>query len=119
MNDVAKIVIWYIGLTILILHWSACITWSFPRLVVYATQRGINHSDAFILQNLDHESKFGFTYLTSLHMGVTHLVGSSFTELKKTSMFDKLIRCIILMSGTAYTVCLIGNSLVINQSTRN
>ncbi|CAD6243807.1 GSCOCG00013149001-RA-CDS, partial [Cotesia congregata] len=63
---------------------------------VYAIQSGLYKMEDTLL-----------IYINSLHMGASNLIGSSFIELQKISPSDKLIRCILLLFGSSYTVYLI------------
>ncbi|XP_011301620.1 potassium/sodium hyperpolarization-activated cyclic nucleotide-gated channel 1-like [Fopius arisanus] len=106
-SSVADIAIWLSLLTTLIVHWSACLTWGFPFVTLYATRRTIEESDAYVIKSGIYGRNSWKIYLAGLHMGMSNLVGSNFMELMETSMSDKFIRCILLLSGTAYLIYLI------------
>lgn len=119
MSSVGSIIVWYTLLSILIFHWSACLTWSFPFVALYATRTRVNNSEAYIFKSGTYQESFSYVYLISLHMGVSNLVGSSLIELKDTFMYDKLIRCVILLFGTGYTIYVIGNFLLKKNKKKN
>ncbi|XP_057322732.1 potassium/sodium hyperpolarization-activated cyclic nucleotide-gated channel 1-like isoform X2 [Microplitis mediator] len=108
-SNVSDISIWLSILTILIFHWSACLTWAFPFIVIHATPlQTIKSSNVYAIQSgLYQNDSTWIIYIISLHMGISNLIGSSFIELQKISPADKLIRCILLLFGSGYTVYLI------------
>lgn len=60
------------------------------------------------MKNKIYHENNGKIYLTSVHMGISNLFGSNFIELRELSYADKLIRCILSLFGSCYTIYLIG-----------
>ncbi|XP_015116609.1 potassium/sodium hyperpolarization-activated cyclic nucleotide-gated channel 1 [Diachasma alloeum] len=106
-SSVTDLTVWLSLLSVFILHWSACLTWGFPFVTLYATREKIEHSDAHVIKSGIYKENAWYIYLFSLHMGLSNIVGSNFMELMDTSMSDKVIRCILLLLGTGYLIYLI------------
>ncbi|XP_063984977.1 potassium/sodium hyperpolarization-activated cyclic nucleotide-gated channel 1-like [Diachasmimorpha longicaudata] len=106
-SSVVDITVWLSLLSVLILHWSACLTWGFPFVTLYATRERIERSDAHVVKNGIYQENSWYIYLFSLHMGLSNLVGSNFMELLDTSTSDKIVRCVLLLLGTGYLIYLI------------
>ncbi|KAK0081625.1 hypothetical protein PV325_011847 [Microctonus aethiopoides] len=107
IGSVTDAVIWLSLLTALIFHWSACLTWGYPFLSIYATRSKFENSDVYAIKSNLYQKDSLQIYIMSLHMGISNLVGSSFIEFRKISHADKWIRCIILLFGTGYMIYLI------------
>ncbi|XP_034951534.1 potassium/sodium hyperpolarization-activated cyclic nucleotide-gated channel 1-like [Chelonus insularis] len=106
-TSVTDITIWLSLLTILIFHWSACLSWAFPFIVLHATRTKIEYSDVYAVHSQLYKDNSLQIYIISLHMGISNLIGSNFIEFREISFSDKFIRCLLLLLGSGYTIYLI------------
>ncbi|KAL6424177.1 hypothetical protein ACFW04_009795 [Cataglyphis niger] len=107
ISQTQELTIWLIILTLLIFHWSSCISYVFPYIIMHIKGTPMKDSDAYyIVRKLYNKTNWKI-YLTFVHIGVSNLIGSSFLEFDSFGICDKVIRYILLLLGKGYTIYLI------------
>ncbi|KAG7210415.1 hypothetical protein KM043_011947 [Ampulex compressa] len=82
--------IWLIILTLLIFHWSGCLTHVFPHIVMHIRRKTIEESRAYQYATELYKEPSWKIYLVSLHIGASNLIGSSFIEFDALGILDKI-----------------------------
>ncbi|XP_072763638.1 potassium/sodium hyperpolarization-activated cyclic nucleotide-gated channel 1-like [Anoplolepis gracilipes] len=115
-SETQKTTIWLIILTLLIFHWSSCISYVFPYIVMHIQERPMKNSDTYYsITELYNEPNWR-VYLIFVHIGVSNLIGSGFMEFDNFGIYDKVIRCTLLLLGKGYTIYLIVTILELLES---
>ncbi|KAL0127600.1 hypothetical protein PUN28_003115 [Cardiocondyla obscurior] len=107
ISQTQHIIIWLVILTLLIFHWSSCLSYIVPYIVTYLQGKPIEDSDAYYISTKLYNSLDWEIYLIFLHIGVSNLIGSNFKEFESFGTSDKAIRCILLLLGKSYIIYLI------------
>ncbi|XP_011701361.1 PREDICTED: potassium/sodium hyperpolarization-activated cyclic nucleotide-gated channel 1-like isoform X2 [Wasmannia auropunctata] len=110
------ITIWLIILTLLIVHWSSCISYVFPYIVMHMQEKTMESSDAYYISTKVYDRSDWEVYLVFLHIGVSNLIGSNFVEFESFGNLDTIIRCILLLLGKGYIIYLIVTVLQLLES---
>ncbi|XP_020281977.1 potassium/sodium hyperpolarization-activated cyclic nucleotide-gated channel 1-like isoform X2 [Pseudomyrmex gracilis] len=106
--------IWLFILTLLIFHWSSCISYVFPFMVRHVEKQSMIDFHYYATQ-LEDVSDWKI-YVTFVHVGVSNLIGSTFTEFEHFGLLDKIIRCILLFIGKGCAIYLIVTILDLLES---
>ncbi|XP_011859853.1 PREDICTED: potassium/sodium hyperpolarization-activated cyclic nucleotide-gated channel 1-like [Vollenhovia emeryi] len=116
ISQVQHITIWLIILTLLIFHWSSCITYIFPYIIMHVQEKTMESSDAYYFSTKLHDKSDWEEYLVFVHIGVSNLIGSNFMEFNQFGTLDTVIRCILLLLGKGYIIYLIVTILQLLES---
>ncbi|XP_067213505.1 potassium/sodium hyperpolarization-activated cyclic nucleotide-gated channel 2-like isoform X2 [Linepithema humile] len=108
--------IWFVILTLLIFHWSSCVSYVFPYIVLHIQGEPIESSNAYYRSMNFYDEPDWKVYLIFLHIGVSNLIGSNFVEFKNFGILDTAIRCILLLLGKGYMIYLIVTILQLLES---
>ncbi|KAH0953186.1 hypothetical protein HN011_008267 [Eciton burchellii] len=109
-----RTIIWLIILTLLIFHWSSCLTYVFPYIILHI--KGETVKDIFYITAEIYNKPPWKVYIIYTHIGVSNLISSNFMEFDKFGFYDKSIRTILLLLGKIYTIYLIVTILKILES---
>ncbi|XP_036142943.1 potassium/sodium hyperpolarization-activated cyclic nucleotide-gated channel 1-like [Monomorium pharaonis] len=118
ISQVQHLIIWLIILTLLIFHWSSCVSYVFPYIVMHIQRKTIKvyNSDVYCILTKLHDKSDWKVYLIFLHIGVSNLIGSNFVEFKNFGILDTIIRYILLFLGKSYMIYLIVTFLRLLES---
>ncbi|XP_018047447.1 PREDICTED: potassium/sodium hyperpolarization-activated cyclic nucleotide-gated channel 2-like [Atta colombica] len=109
-------IIWFIILTLLIFHWSSCISYVFPYIVMHVQGKTLENSDATYISIKLHNISDWEVYLMFVHIGISNFIGSNFIEFKDFGILDIIIRSILLLLGKGYIIYLIVTMLQLLES---
>ncbi|KAG5314822.1 HCN1 protein, partial [Acromyrmex insinuator] len=82
ISQAQHITIWFIILTLLIFHWSSCISYVFPYIVMHIQGKTLENSDANYISTKLHNMSDWEVYLVFMHIGMSNFIGSNFIEFK-------------------------------------
>ncbi|XP_029676096.1 potassium/sodium hyperpolarization-activated cyclic nucleotide-gated channel 1-like [Formica exsecta] len=116
ISQTQETTIWLIILTLLIFHWSSCISYVFPYIVMHIQGAPMKDSDAYYIVRELYNKPNWKVYLIFVHIGVSNLIGSSFLEFDGFGICDKVIRCTLVLLGKGYTIYLIVTILQLLES---
>ncbi|KAL6254947.1 hypothetical protein P5V15_014289 [Pogonomyrmex californicus] len=105
--QIQQTTIWLIILTILIFHWSSCISYVFPYIVMHIQGKTIEDSNIYYISTKLYDKPDWEVYLVFIHIGVSNLIGSNFIEFESFNILDTIIRYILLLLGKGYMIYLI------------
>ncbi|XP_015174877.1 PREDICTED: potassium/sodium hyperpolarization-activated cyclic nucleotide-gated channel 1-like [Polistes dominula] len=103
-----KIIIWLIIQTLLIFHWSSCLSYLFPYIVMHIIGDSMENSGTYLMHTGLYKQSDWIIYLESLHIGLSNLIGFNFVEFQSFGTLDKIAHCILLTFGKGYMICTIG-----------
>ncbi|CAL1678316.1 unnamed protein product [Lasius platythorax] len=116
LSQIQETTIWLVILTLLIFHWSSCISYVFPYIIMHIQGKPMKNSDAYYVITELHNKPNWKVYLIFVHIGVSNLIGSNFVEFNTFGICDNIIRCILLLLGKGYTLYLIVTILQLLES---
>ncbi|XP_014616306.1 PREDICTED: potassium channel GORK-like, partial [Polistes canadensis] len=102
-----KIITWLIILTLLIFHWSSCLSYLFPYIVMHIIGDSMENSGTYLIHTGLYKQSDWIIYLQSLHIGLSNLIGFNFIEFQSFGTLDKITHCILLTFGKGYMILLI------------
>ncbi|XP_014489346.1 PREDICTED: potassium/sodium hyperpolarization-activated cyclic nucleotide-gated channel 2-like [Dinoponera quadriceps] len=111
-----KTTIWLVIITLLILHWSGCISYIFPYIVKHVKGKPMMGSDTYYISTKLYTKPIWKIYLIFVHIGVSNLIGSSSIEFENFGILDRMIRCVLLLCGKGYIIYLIVTILQLLES---
>ncbi|XP_018315023.1 potassium/sodium hyperpolarization-activated cyclic nucleotide-gated channel 2 [Mycetomoellerius zeteki] len=116
VSQAQHITMWFIILTLLIFHWSSCISYVFPYVIMHVRGKTLENSDANYVSTKLHNISDWEVYLLFVHIGMSNFIGSNFIEFESFGILDTIIRCIFLLIGKGYIIYLIVTILQLLES---